>query len=63
MQKYLVLISKSVGAADKTFFIAAVLAMRNSPSLVLIGSLSALWLMTVLSAALGYAAPSVARAQ
>ena len=49
-------------AADKTFFIAAVLAMRNSPTLVLIGSLGALWSMTALSAALGYAAPAVVRA-
>ena len=35
-------------ASDKTFFIAAVLAMKNSRAVVLSGALSALALMTVL---------------
>lgn len=44
---------------DKTFFIAAVLAMRNSRFLVFSGAITALAVMTVLSAALGYALPSL----
>lgn len=44
---------------DKTFFIAAVLAMRNSRLIVFSGALTALAIMTVLSAALGYALPSL----
>uniref|UniRef100_A0A6T6BTE0 GDT1 family protein n=1 Tax=Compsopogon caeruleus TaxID=31354 RepID=A0A6T6BTE0_9RHOD len=42
---------------DKTFFIAAVMAMKSSRAHVLIGALAALFLMTVLSAALGKAFP------
>ena len=38
---------------DKTFFIAAVLAMKHSRAVVLVGALGALALMTVLSAILG----------
>ena len=38
---------------DKSFFIAAILAMRHSPRLILAGSLAALALMTVLAAVLG----------
>jgi len=44
---------------DKTFFIAAVLAMRNSRFVVFAGAITALAIMTVLSAALGYALPSL----
>jgi len=44
---------------DKTFFIAAVLAMRHSRCVVFSGALLALIVMTVLSAALGYALPSL----
>ncbi|KAJ8602734.1 hypothetical protein CTAYLR_003799 [Chrysophaeum taylorii] len=44
---------------DKTFFIAAVLAMRNSRFVVFSGALFSLAIMTVLSAALGYALPSL----
>lgn len=40
---------------DKTFFIAAILAMRHSRLLVFAGAIAALGLMTVLSALLGYA--------
>lgn len=39
---------------DKTFFIAAILAMRNSKVTVLGSALSALYLMTILSALLGW---------
>ena len=38
---------------DKTFFIAAVLAMKHSRAVVLVGSLGALALMTALSAIMG----------
>lgn len=41
---------------DKTFFIAAILAMRHSRRLVLVGSVAALALMTVLSVLFGQAA-------
>lgn len=42
---------------DKTFFIAAILAMRHPRLVVFSGAISALALMTVLSAGMGYAAP------
>mmetsp|Transcript_14303 Transcript_14303/g.30649 ORF Transcript_14303/g.30649 Transcript_14303/m.30649 type:complete len:229 (-) Transcript_14303:613-1299(-) len=44
---------------DKTFFIAAIMAMRHSRSRVLAGALGALVAMTVLSAAMGWAAPNL----
>jgi putative Ca2+/H+ antiporter (TMEM165/GDT1 family) len=40
---------------DKTFFIAAIMAMRHSRLTIFFGALSALFLMTVLSATLGWA--------
>ena len=39
---------------DKTFFIAAILAMTNNKLIIFTGALSALYLMTVLSALLGW---------
>ena len=39
---------------DKTFFIAAILAMTNNKVFVFISALAALYLMTVLSALLGW---------
>merc|ERR1719347_2256963 len=39
---------------DKTFFIAAILAMRNNKLTVFLASISALAVMTVLSAMLGF---------
>ncbi|CAI5988554.1 unnamed protein product, partial [Closterium sp. NIES-64] len=44
---------------DKTFFVAALLAMRQPRRWVLLGSLSALWLMTILSSLFGWAAPNL----
>jgi len=44
---------------DKTFFIAAILAMRHDRSVIFAGAISALAVMTVLSAAIGFALPSV----
>jgi putative Ca2+/H+ antiporter (TMEM165/GDT1 family) len=44
---------------DKTFFAAAILAMRHPRKIVLAGCLSALTVMTILSATLGWAAPNL----
>jgi len=44
---------------DKTFFIACILAMRHPRAKLLIGSLGALVLMTILSAGMGWAAPNL----
>ncbi|KAF8772891.1 hypothetical protein HU200_005285 [Digitaria exilis] len=44
---------------DKTFFAAAILAMRHPRKLVLAGCLTALIVMTALSACLGWAAPNL----
>ena len=44
---------------DKTFFIAAILAMRHSRHVIFAGAISALALMTVLSAAFGYLLPTL----
>jgi len=46
---------------DKTFFIAAIMAMRHSRVTVFAGALSALFLMTVLSATLGWATQIIPR--
>lgn len=42
---------------DKTFFIAAVMAMRNPRLVVYAGALGALVIMTILSTVIGYAVP------
>ncbi|ONK73372.1 uncharacterized protein A4U43_C04F30630 [Asparagus officinalis] len=44
---------------DKTFFAAAILAMRHPRRFVLTGCLTALTVMTILSAVLGWAAPNL----
>lgn len=44
---------------DKTFFIAAILAMRHPQLVIFAGAMTALALMTVLSAAIGFALPTV----
>ncbi|PSR84927.1 GDT1-like protein [Actinidia chinensis var. chinensis] len=44
---------------DKTFFAAAILAMRHPRRLVLSGCLSALIVMTIFSAVVGWAAPNL----
>ncbi|PPS09137.1 hypothetical protein GOBAR_AA11507 [Gossypium barbadense] len=44
---------------DKTFFAAAILAMRHPRKLVLLGCLAALIVMTILSAVVGWAAPNL----
>ncbi|EFN51570.1 hypothetical protein CHLNCDRAFT_27784 [Chlorella variabilis] len=52
-----VILASEIG--DKTFFIAAILAMRHSRKLVFAGAIGALAAMTVLSALLGWAAPNL----
>ncbi|XP_022127821.2 transmembrane protein 165 isoform X1 [Pieris rapae] len=47
--------------ADKTFFIAAIMAMKHSRIIVFCGAISALIFMTVLSAAFGWVATVVPR--
>jgi putative Ca2+/H+ antiporter (TMEM165/GDT1 family) len=42
---------------DKTFFIAAIMAMQNPRLVVYLGALSALIVMTILSTVIGYALP------
>jgi len=44
---------------DKTFFIAAIMAMKHSPTEIFFGAMSALAVMTVLSAALGFSLPNL----
>ena len=39
---------------DKTFFIAAILAMTNNKLVVFLAALGALYIMTIVSAALGW---------
>lgn len=46
---------------DKTFFIAAILAMRHSRLVIFAGAIAALAIMTVLSAALGFATTVIPR--
>jgi len=46
---------------DKTFFIAAIMAMRHSRVTVFAGALSALFLMTILSSTLGWATQIIPR--
>ncbi|KAK6168401.1 hypothetical protein SNE40_020943 [Patella caerulea] len=46
---------------DKTFFIAAIMAMRHSRVTILVAALGALGVMTVLSAMLGYATTVIPR--
>ncbi|KXZ50604.1 hypothetical protein GPECTOR_15g287 [Gonium pectorale] len=63
--RFLIGLAKSFGVilaseiGDKTFFIAAVMAMRNPRMTVFAGAMGALAAMTVLSAALGWAAPNL----
>lgn len=64
-RRFLEALGKAIGVigaseiGDKTFFIAAVMAMRSSRVTVFCGALSALAAMTVLSALLGWAAPNL----
>lgn len=44
---------------DKTFFVAAIMAMRHPRRFILVGSLGALYIMTVISVFFGWAAPNL----
>ncbi|KDD73744.1 hypothetical protein H632_c1876p1, partial [Helicosporidium sp. ATCC 50920] len=52
-----VILASEIG--DKTFLIAAVMAMRNSRRQVFAGAIASLAVMTALSAAMGWAAPNL----
>ncbi|KAL6772342.1 hypothetical protein ACKKBG_A29855 [Auxenochlorella protothecoides x Auxenochlorella symbiontica] len=52
-----VIMASEIG--DKTFLIAAVMAMKHPRKQVFAGAMSALAIMTVLSAAMGWAAPNL----
>ncbi|KAL4421766.1 hypothetical protein ABPG77_009749 [Micractinium sp. CCAP 211/92] len=52
-----VILASEIG--DKTFFIAAILAMRHSRRVVFAGAMLALAVMTVLAVLLGWAAPNL----
>mmetsp|Transcript_12070 Transcript_12070/g.20625 ORF Transcript_12070/g.20625 Transcript_12070/m.20625 type:complete len:281 (+) Transcript_12070:1437-2279(+) len=55
IQSFLMILVTELG--DKTFFIAAIMAMKHSRGLVLTGALLALYVMTVLSVIMGKAFP------
>lgn len=55
LQSLLLILACEIG--DRTFFVAAILAMKSSRIVVWTGALSALTLMTVLSAGIGKAFP------
>lgn len=57
ISSFLLILGSEVG--DKTFFIAAILSMKHSHVVVFAGAISALILMTVLSAGLGVLLPSL----
>jgi len=54
-QTFLMILATEIG--DRTFFIAAIMAMRHPRTIVLQGALAALAVMTILSALLGRAFP------
>merc|ERR1712118_172676 len=54
---FLMIMATELG--DETFIIAAVMSMRHPKQTVLAGALSALYLMTVLSAGLGVVLPNL----
>eukprot|EP00923_Selenidium_pygospionis_P017096 GHVN01030065.1.p1 GENE.GHVN01030065.1~~GHVN01030065.1.p1 ORF type:complete len:467 (+),score=45.15 GHVN01030065.1:78-1478(+) len=54
---FLLIVSSEIG--DKTFFIAVVLAMKYSGSIIFAGACSALAVMTLLSGLAGYALPNL----
>jgi putative Ca2+/H+ antiporter (TMEM165/GDT1 family) len=55
LQSLLMIFATEIG--DKTFFIAAIMAMRHSRGVVLLGALGALWVMTIMSVGIGFALP------
>mmetsp|Transcript_15570 Transcript_15570/g.44270 ORF Transcript_15570/g.44270 Transcript_15570/m.44270 type:complete len:246 (+) Transcript_15570:168-905(+) len=57
LKSFGVIMASEIG--DKTFFIAAVMAMKNSRKQVFLGAMLALAAMTILSALMGWAAPNL----
>ncbi|EER14011.1 hypothetical protein Pmar_PMAR022544, partial [Perkinsus marinus ATCC 50983] len=57
LSSFLMIICAELG--DKTFFIAAILSMRHSPVVILMGAMMAMFTMTVLSAGLGLLLPAL----
>mmetsp|Transcript_22836 Transcript_22836/g.26902 ORF Transcript_22836/g.26902 Transcript_22836/m.26902 type:complete len:229 (+) Transcript_22836:39-725(+) len=57
VSSFLMILCAELG--DKTFFIAAILSMRNSAAVVFAGAIAALATMTVLSAGLGLLLPAL----
>jgi putative Ca2+/H+ antiporter (TMEM165/GDT1 family) len=57
VKSFAVILASEIG--DKTFFIAAVMAMKNSRKQVFFGAMLALAAMTILSALMGWAAPNL----
>ena len=56
MNSFVLILATEIG--DKTFFIAAILAMKNGRAVVFAGAMSALFIMHVLSSFMGYALPA-----
>lgn len=50
---------RALYAGDKTFFIAAIMAMRHNRVVIFVSAISALVVMTILSAVMGYALPNI----
>uniref|UniRef100_A0A7S3RAA4 GDT1 family protein n=1 Tax=Dunaliella tertiolecta TaxID=3047 RepID=A0A7S3RAA4_DUNTE len=57
IKSFFVILTSEIG--DKTFFIAAVMAMKSPRLTVFLGAIGALAAMTILSVALGWAAPNL----
>jgi putative Ca2+/H+ antiporter (TMEM165/GDT1 family) len=53
---FAIIVCSEIG--DKTFFIAAILSMRQNPFVVFAGAIGALAVMTVLSVAIGFLVPT-----
>jgi putative Ca2+/H+ antiporter (TMEM165/GDT1 family) len=53
---FCIIVCSEIG--DKTFFIAAILSMRQNPYVVFAGAISALAIMTLLSVAIGWLVPT-----
>lgn len=53
---FAIIVCSEIG--DKTFFIAAILSMRQNPIVVFAGAIGALAVMTVLSVAIGFLVPT-----
>mmetsp|Transcript_17833 Transcript_17833/g.28885 ORF Transcript_17833/g.28885 Transcript_17833/m.28885 type:complete len:266 (-) Transcript_17833:31-828(-) len=57
VQSFAMIIVSELG--DETFIIAAIMAMRHPRAVILAGALGALYVMTILSAALGFVMPKL----